>query len=104
MNQQELVSQDMSKLSPQQVYTLLTALVTLGVTQLVAFVPSLDNLQQNLISAGGFVVTVGILLAGAIHHFAQAHTTRAKVVSVQPSVTADRLRAQLIAAGHTPEA
>lgn len=100
MTEQEIASQDLSQLSPQQRYTLLIALVTLLVTQIVAFVPSLANSEQNLISAGGFVVTVAVLIAGSIHHKAQVTVAVNKPAAIAP---ADKLRAQLIAAGHTPE-
>lgn len=101
MTEEEIAGQDLSKLSPQQRYTLLMALITLAVTQLVAFIPSLGTDKQNLISAGGFVVTVAILIAGSIHHHAQAVVAVKKATVLSP---ADKLRAQIIAAGHSPEA
>ena len=100
MTEEEIASQDLTKLSPQQIYTLAMALLTLVVTQVVAFIPSLGTDKQNLISAGGIVITIAILIAGAVHHHAQVTVATNKPTALSPS---DKLRAQLVAAGHTPE-
>lgn len=56
-----------------------TSAVTFVVGQLVAFVPSLSNDQEILISLGSSLVAVAFLVANAIH--AHASVTAAPVAS-----------------------
>lgn len=59
----------------------LTSLVVMMIGQLVAFVPSLAPLQQLLISIAATAVSLGFLVANAIHKMADAKTAAAAVAA-----------------------
>lgn len=99
----------MQKLSPQQIGTYALSVFTFCVTQVVAFVPTLGNEKQILISAGGAVISAGVTIAGAVHDLASSHkpatATAAPIAAKSPPVTPEeKLRSQLLAAGIEPSA
>jgi hypothetical protein len=66
----------------------ITALVTVVIGQVVAFVPSLSGQEQALISLGSTVVAVAFLIANAIHAHAAAKITAAIVTKPMPPAPA----------------
>lgn len=96
----------MKSVTSQQWYTATMGVVTFIVTQLVAFIPTLGTDKQNLISGGGAIVSVAILIAGSLHHIASTRqpTKLPVVTQIAPSPAVNTLRQQVIDAGMTPNA
>lgn len=73
-----------------------TSLLVAIVGQVVAFVPSLANSQQVLVSAGSFGIAVAFLIANAVHHLA---SSRAPVTQLDVRREVDTILRGVVQAG-----